>query len=100
MQSLREFFTSSSGLVPARQGLGFGVVISALTVIAILLGAKEAKPSATEEGGKGISGTTQVATVRTNGGSSEDVSELLDGLELQDKVRGELLLCLKYLRRP
>ena len=41
MQSLREFFTSSSGLVPARQGLGLGWVISALTGIAILLGAKE-----------------------------------------------------------
>ena len=35
MQSLREFFTSSSGLVPARQGLGLGWVISALTGIAI-----------------------------------------------------------------
>ena len=42
MDSLREFFTSSSGLVPARQGLGLGWVISALTGVAILLGAKEA----------------------------------------------------------
>lgn len=43
MQTLREFFTSSSGLAPARQGLGLGWVISALTGVAILLGAKEAK---------------------------------------------------------
>ena len=41
MQSLREFFTSSSGLVPARQGLALGWVISALTGITVLLGAKE-----------------------------------------------------------
>jgi len=43
MQSLREFFTSSSGLVPARQGLALGWVISALTGITVLLGAKEVK---------------------------------------------------------
>ena len=42
MNTLREFFTSSSGLAPARQGLGLGWVISALTGVAILLGAKEA----------------------------------------------------------
>ena len=42
MQTLREFFTSSSGLAPARQGLGLGWVISALTGVTILLGAKEA----------------------------------------------------------
>ena len=42
MQSLREFFTSSSGLVPARQGLALGWVFSALTGITVLLGAKEA----------------------------------------------------------
>ena len=42
MDTLREFFTSSSGLAPARQGLGLGWVISALTGIAILLGAREA----------------------------------------------------------
>ena len=42
MQSLREFFTSSSGLAPARQGLALGWVISALTGITVLLGAKEA----------------------------------------------------------
>ena len=41
MQSLREFFTSSSGLAPARQGLALGWVISALTGITVLLGAKE-----------------------------------------------------------
>ena len=42
MQTLMEFFTSSSGLAPARQGLGLGWVISALTGVAILLGAREA----------------------------------------------------------
>jgi len=41
MQSLREFFTSSSGLAPARQGLALGWVISVLTGITVLLGAKE-----------------------------------------------------------
>ena len=43
MDSLREFFASSSGLAPARRGLGLGWVISALTGIAVLLGAKEAQ---------------------------------------------------------
>ena len=43
MDSLREFFASSSGLAPARRGLGLGWVISALTGVATLLGAKEAK---------------------------------------------------------
>ncbi len=43
MQTLREFFASSSGLAPARQGLGLGWLISALTGVAILLGAKEAE---------------------------------------------------------
>ena len=43
MQRLREFFTSSSGLVPAGQGLALGWVISALTWVAILLGGKEAE---------------------------------------------------------
>ena len=43
MQSLREFFTSSSGLAPARQGLALGWVISVLTGITVLLGAKEAE---------------------------------------------------------
>ncbi len=43
MQSLREFFMSSSGLAPARQGLALGWVISALTWIAVLLGGKEAE---------------------------------------------------------
>ena len=46
MQSLREFFASSSGLVPARQGLALGWVISALTWIAVLLGGKEAEAEA------------------------------------------------------
>ena len=43
MDNLREFFTSSSGLAPVRRGLGLGWVISALTGLAILLGAKETK---------------------------------------------------------
>ena len=42
MNSLREFFVSSSGLAPVRQGLGLGWVISALTWVAILIGGKEA----------------------------------------------------------
>ena len=50
MQSLREFFMSSSGLVPARQGLALGWVISALTWIAVLLGGKEAEA----DGSQGI----------------------------------------------
>ena len=48
MESLREFFTSSSGLVPARRGLGLGWVISALTGITVLLGAKEAEADCTK----------------------------------------------------
>ena len=48
-ESLREFFTSSSGLAPARQGLGLGWVISALTGIAVLLGGKEAAADECEE---------------------------------------------------
>ena len=48
MQSLREFFTSSSGLVPARQGLALGWIISALTGITVLLGAKEAAAMCSE----------------------------------------------------
>ena len=48
MQSLREFFMSSSGLVPARQGLALGWVISALTWIAVLLGGKEAEADGPE----------------------------------------------------
>ena len=43
MDSLREFFVSSSGLAPVRQGLGLGWVISALTWVAILISPKEAQ---------------------------------------------------------
>ena len=43
MPRLREFFTSSSGLAPARQGLALGWVISILTGITVLLGAKKAE---------------------------------------------------------
>ena len=42
MNSLREFIGSPSGLAPARQGLRLGWVISALSGVAILLGAREA----------------------------------------------------------
>lgn len=49
MESLREFIGSSSGLAPARQGLGLGWVISALTGLAILLGAREAAASCEED---------------------------------------------------
>ena len=43
MDTIREFMVSSSGLAPARRGLGLGWVISALTGAAVLLGAKEVK---------------------------------------------------------
>ena len=43
METIREFMVSSSGLVPARRGLGLGWVISALAGIAVLLGAKKAE---------------------------------------------------------
>ena len=49
MDTLREFFTSSSGLAPARQGLGLGWVISALSAIAVLLGGKEAGADCSDE---------------------------------------------------
>ena len=39
---LNEFFKSSSGLAPIRQGLGLGSIISILSGVAILLGAKGA----------------------------------------------------------
>ena len=42
---LREFFESSSGLAPMRQGLRFGSVISFFSGIAILFGAKGAAAS-------------------------------------------------------
>ena len=48
MQNLREFFASSSGLAPARQGLALGWVISVLTGITVLLGAKEGEAGACE----------------------------------------------------
>ncbi len=43
MNMLREFFTSSSGLAPARQGLSLGWVISACVGVAILIGAGKAE---------------------------------------------------------
>ena len=48
MQTLREFFTSSSGLAPVRQGLGLGWVISALTWVAVLLSPKAAQADCDE----------------------------------------------------
>ena len=48
MDTIREFIASSSGLAPARQGLGLGWVISALAGVAVLLGAKEDKADACE----------------------------------------------------
>ncbi len=41
MTMLREFIGSSSGLAPARQGLGLGWVISALAGVAVLLSPRE-----------------------------------------------------------
>ena len=67
MQSLREFFTSSSGLVPARQGLGLGWVISALTGIAILLGAKEAEAECNGRSWERNLGYSAGCDRRTNG---------------------------------
>ena len=42
MDTIREFMVSSSGLAPARRGLGLGWVISVLSGVAILLGARGA----------------------------------------------------------
>ena len=46
MDTIREFMVSSSGLAPARRGLGLGWVISVLSGIAILLGARGAAANA------------------------------------------------------
>ena len=43
MDSLREFFASSSGLAPARRGLGLGWLISALTGVAVLTGCQRGR---------------------------------------------------------
>ena len=43
MDSIREFMVSSSGLAPARRGLGLGWLISVLSGVAILLGARGAE---------------------------------------------------------
>ena len=45
MDTMREFIVSSSGLAPARRGLGLGWVISVLSGVAILLGARGAEAS-------------------------------------------------------
>ena len=46
MDTIREFIVSSSGLAPARRGLGLGWVISVLSGVAILLGARGAAAEA------------------------------------------------------
>ena len=46
MDTIREFIVSSSGLAPARRGLGLGWVISVLSGVAILLGARGAEAEA------------------------------------------------------
>ena len=46
MDSIREFMVSSSGLAPVRRGLGLGWVISVLSGVAILLGARGAEAEA------------------------------------------------------
>ena len=46
MDSIREFMGSSSGLAPVRRGLGLGWVISVLSGVAILLGARGAAAEA------------------------------------------------------
>ena len=91
MQSLREFFTSSSGLVPARQGLGLGWVISA----------SRGSPSCSGQGSRSrvqrkklgkesrVQRRLRPEDERENG---EYVSDLLAGRGLQYKLRGELLL--------
>ena len=43
MDTLRDFMRSSSGLAPARLGLGLGWIISALTGLTVLFGAKKAE---------------------------------------------------------
>ena len=42
MDTIREFIVSSSGLAPARRGMALGWVISVLSGVAILLGARGA----------------------------------------------------------
>ena len=42
MDTIREFMVSSSGLAPARRGMALGWVISVLSGVAILLGARGA----------------------------------------------------------
>lgn len=43
MDTLRDFMRSSSGLAPARRSLGLGWIISALTGLTVLFGAKDAE---------------------------------------------------------
>ena len=43
MDTIREFIVSSSGLAPARRGMALGWVISVLSGVAILLGARGAE---------------------------------------------------------
>ena len=46
MDTIREFMVSSSGLAPARRGMALGWVISVLSGVAILLGARGAAAEA------------------------------------------------------
>ena len=71
MDTLREFFTSSSGLAPMRQGLGLGWVISALTGVAILLGAKEAAAICNEDTWTENLGYDAGCDRRTNGAKAQ-----------------------------
>ena len=100
MQSLREFFHVVERVGAGSSGVGFGV--------------GHQRPHGDRHPARGQGSRSRVRRKKLGKGSrvqrrlrpedergsSEDVSDLLDGLELQDKVRGELLLCLKYLRRP
>lgn len=87
---LREFIKSSSGLAPIRQGLGLGSVISILSGVAVLFGAKEAAASewceecyydtwvrgkrVTLRGYKSCSSTTTSELVTNSYGSKEIIS--------------------------
>ncbi len=70
MDSLREFMGSSSGLAPARQGLGLGWVISALTGVAVLLGAREAAADCDKRSWIRLLGYSQGCDEATNGAAA------------------------------
>ncbi len=72
MQKLREFFASSSGLAPARQGLALGWVISVLTGITVLLGAKEGEAYCFEEEWTDNLGYSAGCDRATNGDAAQE----------------------------